>query len=527
MKTLYYGGPILTLESPLYAQALLVEDGRIAAVGGKEDLLSLAGRDCVMTNLQGAALLPAFIDPHSHFSQVALSTLNLSVQGAKSAQEMAQKLREALRKDPPQDGAWVRVDGYDHTLFALPEHPDLALLDSIAPGHPLMISHRSGHMGLMNTLALQACGITANTPDPQGGRIGRDEHGAPNGYLEENAFIAAQSKLPMPSPTEILQGYRRAQQLYAAHGIATVQEGMLPAQLLPLYGLLQSQDLLKLDLVAYADVPGYAAAKQQLAVGHYEKHIRLGGMKMFLDGSPQGRTAWMRTPYLGEAEYCGYPTMQDEQVEQSFLAAAAEHTQILAHCNGDAAAQQYLDCLRRAAQKAPELKALRPVMIHAQLLAPDQIPTVAELGVVLSFFVAHIYHWGDIHIQNFGMQRASLISPAASALQQKVPFTFHQDSPVILPDMLETLWCAMARQTRAGVTLGTGQAVPALAALRAVTTNAAYQYFEEQDKGTLHAGKAADLVMLDRDPLVTPADELRNIQVLRTIKGGETLYEKT
>ena len=198
--------------------------------------------------------------------------------------------------------------------------------------------------------------------------------------------------------------------------------------------------------------------------------------------------------------------------------------QLLAHCNGDRAAQQYLDALERAAEegKCPP----RPVMIHAQLLGRDQLERVKKLGVIPSFFVAHVYHWGDVHVKNFGLERAEHISPAGSALSQNIPFTFHQDAPVIKPDMLETVWCAANRITRQGVVLGAKEAVSVQQALRAVTETAAYQYFREGQIGTIEPGKQADFVLLDRDPLETPRQALRDIQVLETYKGGQQIWSK-
>ena len=171
-----------------------------------------------------------------------------------------------------------------------------------------------------------------------------------------------------------------------------------------------------------------------------------------------------------------------------------------------------------------DLAALRPVMIHAQLLGRDQLPEVRRLGGIPSFFVAHVYHWGDVHLENLGPGRAEAISPAGSAAEQGIPFTFHQDAPVIRPDMLETVWCAVNRVTRQGRVLGREERVDVRTALEAVTVHAAYQYFEETDKGTLAPGKQADLVILDRDPLAVPQEELRDIRVLETWKDGVPIF---
>ena len=344
--------------------------------------------------------------------------------------------------------------------------------------------------------------------------------------MEENAFLEFQKRVPMMPLESFLAAYREAQDLYASYGITTVQEGLLRRELVPLYQALLADGSLKLDVVAYGDPEGAEAARQAFpeSVRQYHQRFKLGGYKMFLDGSPQGRTAWLRRPYQGEQEYRGYGTLTDAVVLDMVRRAGTEGMQLLAHCNGDAACAQYLAALDAAAREGVDLAALRPVMIHAQLLGRDQLPEVKRLGVIPSFFVAHVYHWGDVHLENLGPGRAEAISPAGSAAELGIPFTFHQDAPVIRPDMLETVWCAVNRMTRQGRVLGREERVDVRTALEAVTVHAAYQYFEEKDKGTLAPGKRADLVILDRDPLAVPQEELRDIRVLETWKDGVPIF---
>ncbi|MGO5029940.1 amidohydrolase [Candidatus Agathobaculum pullicola] len=220
----------------------------------------------------------------------------------------------------------------------------------------------------------------------------------------------------------------------------------------------------------------------------------------------------------------GYPTMTDEALRQALTAAYRSGMQPLAHCNGDAAAAQYLSAVAEMERSHPDFRELRPVMIHAQLLAPDQMEEVARLGIIPSFFIAHIHQWGDVHLRNLGAERAARISAAGSARSHGIPFTFHQDTPVLPPDMLHTIWCAVERVTKDGVTLGKDERIPVKDALRAITVNAARQYFEEARKGSLRPGKTADLVLLDADPLAVSPDRLRDIRVLETVKAGETVF---
>lgn len=525
METLYFGGPILTMEGEGLAQALLERDGVIRAVGPREELHTLSP-GARQIDLAGNTLLPAFLDPHSHLCGTAFRQLQVPLEGARSDQDIEARLNGFLRTRRVPPGQWITATGYDHNDLAGGRHPTRALLDRAAPRNPVVLQHRSGHMGVLNSAALERLGITADTPDPSGGRIGR-EHGALTGYLEENAFLQAQKQIPMPGPGELADAFVQAQREYAAHGIATAQEGYLTQELIPYYRYALDHDLLTLDVTAYPGLDTLDAARAalpaeaQAGLGRF----RLGGVKLFLDGSPQGRTAWMRTPYLdGPADYRGYGTMSDQALRDALETAYVRKLQPLAHCNGDAAAGQYLAAIDTLEGAHPDFRELRPVMIHAQLLDLDQIGTTARLGVIPSFFVAHVYHWGDVHVKNFGPERAGRISPAKAAGDAGIPFTFHQDSPVIPPDMLETVWAAVNRRTKGGALLGPGQRIGPEEALRAVTIHAARQYFEEERKGSLRPGKAADLAILDANPLTVPPEALREIRVLTTLKGGKAIY---
>jgi predicted amidohydrolase YtcJ len=525
MRKRYENGTILTMEKDVpCAEALLTDGDRIAAVGTR-DALAEAAPDAEPVDLGGAVLLPGFIDAHSHFSQVAGGMLQVSLEGADSVAEIGRRIRTFCRDNALPQDTFVIARDYDNNLLPDAKNPGLEAFDSFAEGRPLIVQHKSGHMGLFNSAAMAALGITADTRAPEGGRIGQ-ENGRLTGYLEENAYFTYLKKAPMPGIEKLLEAYGKAQQLYASYGITTMQEGMFVEQMTPMYRALLDQKMLRLDLVAYPDIASLESV--QRAFGEYAKgyrdHFRLGGMKIFLDGSPQGRTAWMRTPYAGQGEYRGYGTQGDGAVYNAMETAARKNLQLLAHCNGDAAAAQFLRCLARCEENHPNMKELRPVMIHAQLLGLDQIAEAAALGMTASFFVAHVYHWGEVHIRNFGAARAAEISPAAAALKAGLPFTFHQDAPVIQPDMLETVWCAVNRRTKCGVQLGPEQAISPWEALRAVTATAAWQYFEDDIKGTLTPGKLADFVILGENPLTVPPEEIRTIPVLSTIKGGETVY---
>ena len=525
MKQIYWNGTILTMAQPATAEAVLVENGRIAAVGGLKEVAA-AAPDAERVDLKGHTMLPAFLDAHSHFTAAANAQLQVPLGECVSFEEIFQRVQNFIAEHRVPPGEWVIGQGYDHNHLEEQCHPTLALLDRAAPQNPLLLQHQSGHVGVVNSLGLKTLGITPGTKAPDGGVIGVKD-GCLTGYLEENAFIHYQKQVPMPEPEAFLQAYATAQDWYLSHGICTVQEGLLAPQMVPLYQALLAGGMLRVDLVGYGEESSGDQLREVFSqyVGHYQDHFKLAGYKIFLDGSPQGRTAWMRRPYEGEEDYCGYPTLSDEQVYQAVVHAVRDNMQLLAHCNGDAAAEQFLRCVLRAEAEGMDVAKIRPVMVHAQLLGVDQMESAAEAGVWLSFFPNHVYHWGDVHIRNFGRERANHISPAASAIEKGIPFTFHQDTPVLPPDMLESVWCAVNRKTKAGACLE-GEAIRVEEALAAVTIQTARQYGEEEEKGSIEPGKRADFVILAENPLAVDPMTIREIPILETICQGESLYRR-
>ena len=258
---------------------------------------------------------------------------------------------------------------------------------------------------------------------------------------------------------------------------------------------------------------------------HYNGHLKIGGYKLILDGSPQGRSAWMSEPYLGgETNYCGYPYMSDEKLYNYIVQAVHEKKQVLAHCNGDAASEQFIRIYEKVLSTGMSEEYLRPVMIHCQTVRNDQLDKMVNLKMIASIFVGHIWYWGDVHVKNFGTVRGNHISPVRDALDKGVIVNFHQDAPVTEPNMLHSVWCAVNRISRGAGIIGEEQAVSVYQALKAITVNAAYEYFEEVSKGSIEEGKRADLVILDKSPLQVDKMKLRDIKVVETIKDGETIY---
>ena len=567
LKTVIYNAKIITMsnndeksinpnsgkiEKTEYKQALYYENGIIQKVGTNEEILKLKDENTKVINMEGKTILPSFIDSHSHFSAVANSFLQVDLNECTSFKEIKNKILEYKAKNNIADDEWIIANGYDNNILKEQRHPDINFLNTLEIDNPIVLKHKSEHMGVFNKNALEALEINETTKSPEGGKI-EIKDGKLTGYLEETAFVNYLKKVPMPSMDKLLKAYEKAQDEYLSYGITTLQEGYMSKELLNIYKELIKQNKLKLDVVGY---PDYDSIKEYAhtfpsSYKKYNKHFKILGIKMILDGSPQGRTAWMKEPYEPEKQniienkedYKGYPAMKYDDIVRNIKFAKENGLQILAHCNGDATAEEYIKALQECEENeqsypkqeniqmqecaqqekklnnnnAKKIKDLRPVIIHAQLISKEDLLKAKEIGAIPSFFVAHVYYWGDVHIKNFGINRASRISPVKEAVDNNIIFTLHQDSPIIKPNMLETIWCAVKRQTKSGKILGEDERISVYDALKGVTINAAYSYFEETKKGSIEEGKKAQLVVLDKNPLEVPVDEIPNIEIIETI----------
>ena len=529
MKKLYFGGPVLTMErtSPR-AEALLTEGGTILAVGKLSDLEALAG-NAERVCLHGRTLCPGFVDGHSHLCGEGLFSFQCDLTDCTGFDDLLRRIRVFREKRELIHAEAIVCRGYDPECMAEHAHPDAGVLDTLGFDNPVVCVHQSGHVVTANTAAMRSCGLDDSFAAPSGGFAGRSADGHLTGYFEESA-AAPLAPLRKNTPEQAEEGILLAQEEYIRHGFTTVQDGSANAPgRLALFERLNRRGALRTDVVVYlkalADDEAWACAFTQY--GNREPHGRLtlGGVKLFLDGSPQARTAWMLEPYAGETEYRGYPKLSDGTVEKTVLRAARQGVQMLAHCNGDAAAEQYLRAWEKAVQEVPEAKNLRSVMVHAQTVQDSQLARMAPLGMMPSFFVGHCWYWGDTHLRNFGPERGRRISPVDRALALDLPCSFHQDCPVTRPDMLHSVWCAVNRITKNGVSIGPEHRISAYDAMICATRGGAYTYFSENRRGVLRPGAAADLVLLSSDPTAVDPMAIRDIQVLATVKDGETLFE--
>jgi len=527
---------VVTLSSlkpaPARPMAVAIKGDRIAWMGPKEQIAQFTGDDTEVIDLGDQALLPGFVDAHGHLPFAALATTIANVASppvgpVETIEDLQNTLRAyAAERDIPK-GEWIVGMGYDDSLLAEQRHPNRDELDAVSIEHPIMLLHVSGHLTATNSRGLARAGYSSETPDPPGGHIRRRPGSAePNGVLEETATYPLRGNLNAANKDPI-GAVVAALQEYASHGITSTQDGASSAEAIALMRQVAEQGQLIMDVVAYpVGMGGIETVSSQYEWGEYDKGLKVGGVKLMLDGSPQGKTAYLSKPYHvpphgKDGHYRGYPNIQQPRVDELVASYLDQRIPMLAHANGDAAAQMLIDAVAAADPEHDH----RTVMIHAQTLREDQITRMKGLAMVPSYFSAHTFYWGDWHRDSvLGEERGSRISPTASTQQRGMPFTVHNDAPVVPPDMIRLLWATTNRKTRSGKVLGPEQRLSIYDALRAMTIYGAYQNFEENDKGTIETGKRADLVVLSENPLTMDPADLMDLKVVATYARGQQIY---
>jgi predicted amidohydrolase YtcJ len=534
--TVYHGGSIITMDDDNpEVEALAVKDGKIIATGSKAEVVGKypsAG----LRNLDGKTLLPGFIDGHSHFFQAAMIAdyANVSAPPVGTASDIAgvlDVLRKHVADNPPKKGDWVVGYGYDGSAYTDGRDMTREDLDGDFPDNPVALIHVSGHGVVLNSRAFEAVGISADTPTPQGGIIAREPGSKkPAGLVMETAWFGLVfPKLPKPTPEQLLKNLKVAQDHYASNGYTTAQDAPVEPKALPLYLKARDENLFFIDLFTMAEQHKFAdMVKDGFAFSQdYDNHFRMGGVKIIVDGSPQGKTAYFTEPFLnggpdGEKDYRGeFITPQDE-MNELFKIAYQNNLQVFSHVNGDGA----IDMLLTAHKAAGAPKGRRPVAVHCQFIRPDQIDAFVEHEILASFFTNHAFFWGDVHIENLGVERAYFLSPLKTARAAGMRMTNHSDFLVTPLNPMFILWTAVNRTSRSGRVIGPDERVSPAEGLKALTIDGAHQYFEEGKKGSLEVGKLADMVILDQNPLTIDPDKIKDIEVVETFKEGKTVYKR-
>lgn len=540
--SIYFNGDIITMAGNeiSYVEAVVIQDGKIIFTGLLGDAKENYGTS-KMVDLEGKTLLPGFIDPHSHFGMVSntMGQADLNpppVGNTKNIKDVLDKIKQYKVEHNIPDGEWIFGWGYDESQLEEKRHLNKKEIDAVLPNNPVYLAHTSGHMGVANSKALEKMNVNASTPNPDGGIIDRYANSQePNGLVQETAmypFVGNMLQILAAKQGDFIV---QTQDYYAQNGITTAQDGMTDRNAIKAFQAQADAGKLKIDLMALGGSNDLVTNLNdpETVFKKYKNRFKIQGTKIVADGSPQGKTAYFKKPFLTPVPGCnhdcrGLPSLNTESLNELFLKAYEKDNQLFIHCNGDASIDMIIEAHEYACKKLnqPMDKDRRTIAIHSQFARPDQLITFKNYNIQPSFFTNHAYFWGDVHVENLGEERAYFLSPIATADSLGLKYTNHSDATVTPIDPIFTIWTAVNRVSRSGKVIGKDQIATPYQALKAITIHAAYEFFEESSKGSIEVGKLADFVILDKNPIKVEPINIKEIKVMETIKEGKTIYNK-
>jgi predicted amidohydrolase YtcJ len=531
--TVFRNADVVTMNPQMpRATTFAVRGGRFYAIGSENEVRRTFSGESDVVDLGGKTVIPGIIESHCHISDYALSLgeVNCATPPNQSTEDVIAGVRERAESTPP--GKWIKGWGYDDTLMDEKRHLTRHDLDEASPRHPVFISHITGHVAYANSRALEIANIGPESCNPTGGVIEKNQNGVPTGVLYEDAQIAVAGQIPILSVAQMKIRIREAIKHYHAHGITSVHDAAIGycgtgLEVIEAYRELETEK--RLDLRLYLTIVEKAYRKilsNGWGRGIGTTYIKLGGVKLFQDGSIQILTAALAKPYYNQGEQKGFYLIPQETLNALVAEYHRKGLQVAVHANGDGAINSAITAFENACKEVPD-RDHRHMIIHCQLATHDHIRKMKQLGIVPSYFPNHIYYWGDRHLSLFlGSERAARIDPLGSSLKAGLTFSLHSDHSVTPVDPFFSMHCAVNRMTKDGNLLGADERIEPLAALKAYTTDAAYCSFEEHLKGSIEDGKLADFSVLSDNPLTINPEHIKDIHVEATVVGGKAVYLK-
>ncbi len=530
VERILYNGNIITLDDRtprLTALALIGE--RIVAAGSDDDILMLAGPGTVRENLGGKTVIPGLIDAHIHWEGTARALFSVDLFEVPDKSVAVSRVADWVNRVPP--GQWITGAGWFQDVWPDRAFPTAADLDAVAPLNPVYLTAKSGHAAWVNTAALRLCGITASTPDPDGGQFVRDASGQPTGVLLELAMNAVHHQIPPPSPEQVATYMKSAQEQAHAVGLTGLHDFDEPSCLRALQIMRERGDLglRVLKHINRAWLP--AALDSGLRGGFGDDWLRIGALKIFADGALGPRTAYMIDPYEGEPDNYGISTIDKEEMAELVSRASAAGLPSTIHAIGDRAVHDVLDVYevirREEAARGETFADRRHRIEHVQVIHPDDAGRLAQLGIIGSFQPIHATS-DMVMADSYWGARSKWAYNARLQIDQGVIVAFGSDSPVDTLDPFRGIHAAVTRQ-RADGSPGPDGWYPELRltldeTMRGYTFGPAYAAGMDDRLGKLASGFLADLVVLDRDPYAIPSAELLQVKVLGTMVGGQWRY---
>jgi hypothetical protein len=511
------------------AEAVAVRDGRIVRVGRTADLEAMAGSGTRVVDLGGATVLPGFIDSHTHFLSGGFSLASIQLRDVRSREEFAARIAAKARE--LDKGEWIVNGDWDHEQFEPVELPRRDWIEAVSPDNPVCVNRYDGHMVLVNGTALAIAGITRDTPVPAGGEIVKDpKTGELTGILKDAAADLVYRHIPEASMKAKLRAAETALRHAAEHGVTSVHE-MADASSFEVYQELLRQGRMTARLNVYIpidEVGLYARLKLKTPFGN--DFLKIGGLKGFVDGSLGSATAYFFEPYADDSSTSGLLAAQmfpEGIMEKRILEADRAGLQVAIHAIGDRANSLLLDIYEKAyAQNGPRERRWR--IEHAQHLRPGDIARFGRLGLVASMQPYHAYDDGRWAERKIGRERARTTYAFKSLRAAGAVLAFGSDWTVAPLDPVAGIYAAVTRATSDGKNPGgwiPEEKISVEQAVRGYTTGGAYAEFAENEKGTIEAGKLADLTVLDEDLFALPADRLRDARVIMTVVDGKVVHE--
>jgi len=509
-------GNIVTMDRRLKrAQAVAVVGERILRVGKNSDVKPLITKKTKILDLHGKTVIPGMIDTHIHFVDYGLSLERIDLRGVRSIAEIQDKVASKARGTCA--GGWILGRGWDQERLKEKRYPNRQDLDKAAPENPVLLNRVCGHICVTGSLGLQVAGITKETPDPQGGQIDKDPAtGEPTGILRDEAMPLVWRHVPPPTKAELVAAIDAASRSALSSGLTTVHALLRDSSYVE--ALQEAQAARTLGVRVYMGIPVDLLDNLiglGIKTGFGNDWLRVGCVKILLDGSLGGRTAALKESYADDPGNKGLLLYREKELHQLVSKAHDSGYQLAIHAIGDYAIDLALDAIEEAQEKTPR-KDHRHRIEHASIINPEQIDRMSRMRVIASVQPAFVTSdfWAEDRV---GKRREKWVYPFKT-LFRKVVASGGSDCPVERIDPLEGIWAAV---TRGGFLpaerLGIDQA------LLMYTVNAAYASFEEHEKGSISEQKLADMVVLSRDPFKEPPDKLKLIRVEKAIIGGRII----
>ena len=513
-----------------WAEAVAVKGGRILEVGSSRTIKKLAGTRTEVVDLKGDLVLPGFIDSHTHFLDGGFSLLSIRLRDARSREDFISRIRDKAKK--MEKGEWILNGNWDHQSFDPPELPNRDWIDAVTPDNPVFVNRLDGHMALANSLALRIAGVTKNTPSPAGGEILKDsETGEPTGILKDAALDLVAENIPEPSLKAKLRAAEVALRHAAECGVTSVHD-MASAENLEVYQELLRNKKLTARLYVYipiTEVEVYSRLRLKTPFGN--DFLKIGGLKGFVDGSLGSSTALFFEPYADDPDMTGlfHSQMYPQGImERRIMEADRAGLQVAIHAIGDKANHALLDIMEKIIARNGE-RDRRWRIEHAQHLLPGDIERIARLGIIASVQPYHAVDDGRWAESKIGRERCRTTYAFQSLLERGTVLACGSDWTVAPLDPLSGIYAAVTRRTLDGKNPEgwfPEQKISLEEAVKGYTLNGAFAEFSEAYKGSIEAGKLADLAVLTRNIFAVPPEEILNTKVKMTIFNGEIVYRE-